>query len=53
MELFTKIVKGFQLLTVFTKSPILVVPLGSGYAVRVEVNKITEGIHGSNFERYW
>ena len=43
-----KIVKTFQLLTIFTKDSILDFRLGSGYASGVKMNKITKGFHGSN-----
>ena len=43
-----KIVKGFQLLTIFAKSSVLDVQLGSGYVSGVKINKITKVFHGSN-----
>ena len=48
METFAKIVKGFQLLTIFAKSSILGVSLSSGYAYGVKINKIANGFHSSN-----
>ena len=45
---FTKIFKTLQLLSIFAKSTILDVRLGSGYASGVKINKITKGFHGSN-----
>ena len=48
MKPFTKIVKIFQLLTIFAKSSILDFRLGSGYASGVKINKIIKDFHGSN-----
>ena len=53
IEAFMKIVKDFQLSTIFVKGSILGVGLGSGYASGVKVNKITKGFNGNNFETYW
>ena len=52
IEPFTKIIKGFQLLIIFPENYILDVCLGSGYVSGVNLNKITEGFHGSSFERH-
>ena len=47
-ESITKIVKGFQQLTIFGKDFILNVRLGSKYASGVKINKITKDFNGSN-----
>ena len=40
MKLFARIVNGFQLLTIFAKSSILDIQLGSEYASELLFNKI-------------